>query len=188
VHIRLLIAFPHKKNGLSNPHNPAATTLGCPHSAPLAPTRTRKTPLRIPQSNPQSRREPSKPQRPGRAFQLGGYNATHGKSFLQTRVRSSTNPTKENRKEIAVQLNGVLQELAKEPFYAKLVLTCESMRERPELSFETKVPGQPYIKEIEAICARYVDSRPPDGEYRTQKAKAKWRMAEIRRREAEGWK
>ena len=54
------------------------------------------------------------------------------------------------------------------------------MREQPELRFETKVPGQPYIREIEAIYARYVDSRPPDGEYKTRKAKAEWRMAEMR--------
>lgn len=74
--------------------------------------------------------------------------------------------------------------MAKEPFYVKLVLTCESMRERPEMTFEAKVPGQPYIKAIEAICAKYVDSRPPDKEYKMQKAKAEWRMAEIRRREA----
>ena len=64
------------------------------------------------------------------------------------------------------------------------------MRERPELRFETKVPGQPYIREIEAICARYVDSRPPDGKYKMQKEKAEWRMAEMRGRGAEkqkGW-
>ncbi|OSS48411.1 hypothetical protein B5807_07660 [Epicoccum nigrum] len=60
----------------------------------------------------------------------------------------------ENRKEIAAQLNGFLQELAKEPLYAKLVLTCEGLKERPKISFETKIPGQPYIKEIETICAR----------------------------------
>jgi hypothetical protein len=103
-------------------------------------------------------------------------------------MQSFANITKENRSEIAAQLHGMLQELAKEPFYVKLVLTFESMTERPELSFDTKVPGQPYIKEIQAICDRYVDSRPPDGEYKMQKAKAEWRMAEIRRIEAEDWK
>jgi hypothetical protein len=62
------------------------------------------------------------------------------------------------------------------------------MIDRSELIFETKVPGRPYIKDIQTIFDRYVDSRPPDGEYKMQKVKADWRMAEIRRREAEEWK